>query len=326
MKKYIVLLCLGIISCANKPTKLSIILSWQYGTTFTGLLVAKDKGFYTQEGIDITILPGNASIAERVVHNKKAEFGVSYMEETILSKAKGMNIKSIAALGQQNLWGITVSGVTNMADIYKKQGHILGLNGFQNDLSRLSRIFNIKKMNLTNIFKIVNNLDPGVPEFGSGHAKAPTITCSVKYHYYTKLKIEKKPVLFIPIEKLEPREQSYSPILIAHEDFINKHPKIIQAFLKATEKGYRYAYKNRDEALEILNKYADPNNEFFRKQSLDIVSENWFNKTNDNWGKMLEERWQNKIDYFITENIIHTNLLVDDLVVPFAIDKKKIDT
>ena len=43
---------------AQELTKASLRLKWLVAAQFAGYYVAKDKGWYAQEGIDLTINPG----------------------------------------------------------------------------------------------------------------------------------------------------------------------------------------------------------------------------------------------------------------------------
>lgn len=47
---------------AQELEKASVILQWLPQAQFAGYFVAKDKGFYAEEGVDLTILPGGPDI------------------------------------------------------------------------------------------------------------------------------------------------------------------------------------------------------------------------------------------------------------------------
>ena len=64
MKKVIVLSILGLFAwSALAADKLTLQLKWVTQAQFAGYYVAKDKGYYSAEGLDVTIKPGGPDIA-----------------------------------------------------------------------------------------------------------------------------------------------------------------------------------------------------------------------------------------------------------------------
>src|SRR5690606_38138985 len=65
---------------AGRLEKVTLVLDWTPNTNHTGLYVARAKGYYAEEGLDVRIiLPGEAG-AEQMVATGNADFGVSYQE------------------------------------------------------------------------------------------------------------------------------------------------------------------------------------------------------------------------------------------------------
>jgi NitT/TauT family transport system substrate-binding protein len=61
-----------------KPIRLQ--LQWFPQAQFAGYFAAKDQGFYKDEGLDVTILPGAVEIVPAtVVAGGQAEFGISWV-------------------------------------------------------------------------------------------------------------------------------------------------------------------------------------------------------------------------------------------------------
>lgn len=85
--------------------EVTVVLDWYPNTNHTGLYVAKDLGYYREEGLDVKIVQPSRLTAEQLVASGKAEFGVSYQEAVTLSRGEGMPIVSIAAIIQHNTSG-----------------------------------------------------------------------------------------------------------------------------------------------------------------------------------------------------------------------------
>ena len=85
MKKLMVSLLAGAMTLAAVQAgwaadALTLQLKWVTQAQFAGYYVAKDKGFYTEENIDITIKPGSPDAApEQVIAGGGADVIVTWM-------------------------------------------------------------------------------------------------------------------------------------------------------------------------------------------------------------------------------------------------------
>ncbi|MBE3555070.1 MAG: ABC transporter substrate-binding protein, partial [Thermicanus sp.] len=84
------------------PEKVVVTLDWYPNTNHTGLYVAKEKGYYKEQGLDVEIIQPGESTADQLVASGKADFGVSYSEGVTLARATDLPIVSIAAVIQHN--------------------------------------------------------------------------------------------------------------------------------------------------------------------------------------------------------------------------------
>ncbi|WP_347138510.1 ABC transporter substrate-binding protein [Paracoccus sp. SSK6] len=76
---------------------LTLQLKWVTQAQFAGYYVAKDKGFYEEEGIDVTILPGGPDIAPtQVLAGGGADVIVEWMPAALAAREKGLPLVNIA--------------------------------------------------------------------------------------------------------------------------------------------------------------------------------------------------------------------------------------
>jgi NitT/TauT family transport system substrate-binding protein len=83
----------------------------------------------------------------------------------------------------------------------------------------------------------------------------------------------------------------------AHTDTIRNKPELLQRFLRATARGWAYANKNRDQAVELLIKeYPNLNGPDERVAVDALMSFAYNDLTNKNgWGTMDKGVWQDQI-------------------------------
>ncbi|MDB5506230.1 MAG: nitrate transporter substrate-bindinhypothetical proteinotein [Devosia sp.] len=139
MKKLMVSLLAGAVALAAAGSAmaqdaLTLQLKWVTQAQFAGYYVAKDKGFYTEENLDVTILPGGPNIApEQVIAGGGADVIVTWMAAALSAREKGVPLVNIAQpFSKSGLLMICPkeTGITTTADF---KGKTLGVWFFGNE-------------------------------------------------------------------------------------------------------------------------------------------------------------------------------------------------
>ena len=82
---------------AQAADKVTLQLKWVTQAQFAGYYVAKDKGFYKDEGLDVTIKPGGPDVApEQVIAGGGADVIVDWMPAALAAREKGVPLVNIA--------------------------------------------------------------------------------------------------------------------------------------------------------------------------------------------------------------------------------------
>src|SRR5215211_3694112 len=91
-------IALGFSSAAfAQADKVTLQLKWVTQAQFAGYYVAKDKGFYEAEGLDVEIKPGGPDIApEQVIAGGGADVIVDWMGGALAAREKGVPLVNIA--------------------------------------------------------------------------------------------------------------------------------------------------------------------------------------------------------------------------------------
>ncbi|MGE0503080.1 MAG: ABC transporter substrate-binding protein [Rhizobiaceae bacterium] len=101
MKKLMIPLLAGALSQAAfqayAADKVTLQLKWVTQSQFAGYYVAKEKGFYTEENLDVDIKPGGPDIApEQVIAGGGADVIVTWMGGALVAREKGVPLVNIA--------------------------------------------------------------------------------------------------------------------------------------------------------------------------------------------------------------------------------------
>jgi NitT/TauT family transport system substrate-binding protein len=117
-------------------TKVTLQLKWVTQAQFAGYYEAKAKGFYKQQGLDVTIKPGGPNIIpEQVVAGGQAQFGIDWLSSLMTSRDKNIDLVSIGQVFNKS--GLTLltwksSGLNSVAKLKgKKVANWLGGNEFE---------------------------------------------------------------------------------------------------------------------------------------------------------------------------------------------------
>ncbi|MDD3213106.1 MAG: ABC transporter substrate-binding protein [Eubacteriales bacterium] len=81
----------------------SIQLKWLPQAQFMGYYVALDKGYYSDLGLNVTIVPGGGDISETTaVYTGQVDFGVTWVSNLIAANAGGMGLTEVAQIFQRS--------------------------------------------------------------------------------------------------------------------------------------------------------------------------------------------------------------------------------
>ncbi len=132
MKKLTSLLLAGAFSLAAfqamAADKVTLQLKWVTQAQFAGYYVAKDKGFYGEEDLDVEIKPGGPDVAPpQVIAGGGADVVLDWMPSALATREKGVALVNIAQPFKSSGMMLTCrkdSGITSPADF---KGKTLGV-------------------------------------------------------------------------------------------------------------------------------------------------------------------------------------------------------
>ena len=124
--------------CRAEPLfPLTVQLDWIENAQFAGLLVAKEKGWYAQQGLDITIEPVNRTTLDTVGPVVKGRNVIGCADGMVLLQARqaGQPIQAFAATLQASPLGIITLRCSRLTQVKDLAGKTIGLHAY--DLPQL---------------------------------------------------------------------------------------------------------------------------------------------------------------------------------------------
>ncbi len=283
--------------------KVSVVLDWTPNTNHTGLYVAKEKGFFKKEGLDVDIImPGEAG-ADQLVASGKAQFGVGYQEAITQARIQGVPLVSIAAVIQHNTSGFASPVGKQIQSPKDFEGKTYGGWGSPVEKSVITSL--MKKENAdANKVKIVNM---GDTDFFT--AVKRDIDFAWIYYGWTGVEAElrKEKINMVYLTDYSDKLDYYTPVLETNEKMIGESPETVKAFVKATAKGYEFAIKNPDQAADILIKAAPDLDPKLVKKSQEWLSPKYQDDAKE-WGIQKQEIWENYAQWMFENKLLDKKL------------------
>src|ERR1700738_1091578 len=85
------------LTSAHADDKITIQLKWVAQAQFAGYFVAREKGFYKDVGLDVTINPGGPDVAPpQVIAGGGADVVVDWVPSALASREKGVPLVNIS--------------------------------------------------------------------------------------------------------------------------------------------------------------------------------------------------------------------------------------
>jgi NitT/TauT family transport system substrate-binding protein len=139
MKKFLTAAALMALGGGAWAEDVTLQLKWVTQAQFAGYYVAKDKGFYEEEGLNVTIKPGGPDIAPtQVIAGGGADVTVEWMPAALAAREKGLPLVNIAQPFKSSGMMLTCRKETGIAAPADFKGKILGVWFFGNEYPFLS--------------------------------------------------------------------------------------------------------------------------------------------------------------------------------------------
>ena len=305
MKKIsVVLLVLMVVALlagcgANKPQvtppvtklqKVTVLLDWVPNTNHTGLYVAKDKGYYKAEGLEVEIIQPSEGDSAALIAAGQGDFGVGYQEQVTYAKTSDapLPIKAIAAIIQHNTSGFASPASKNIKSPKDFEGKRYGGWGSPSEEATLKALMEKDGAD----FKKVSMINIGESDFFTSIKK----DVDFSWIYYgwdgVNAELQNIPLNFIKLKDVDPNLDYYTPVIIAKDSLLTKDPELAKKFLRATSKGYEYAISNPDDAVNSLLKYAPEIDKKLAAASQKYLAAEYQSDA-PRWGEMKLSVWEN---------------------------------
>ena len=231
--------------------KISVQLAWVVGGLHAGFFVAKEKGFYSTKGLDVTINRGFGSgDTAKVVATGAAQFGEVNVPTAIISRGKDIPLTIVGVIigkAPESILSFAEKGIRKPKDVEGKTFAEASGAAIMVTWPAFAKLAGIDTNKATHI-PVEAAAKPAV--FFSGQVDwVPGFRPGFDEPIIIRARKEKKKLHFIPWEDFG--WKVYGNGLVTHNDLLKREPKTVADFVSATMDGYAYAIAHLDEALAV---------------------------------------------------------------------------
>ena len=235
--------------------ELTLQLKWVTQAQFGGYYVALDKGFYEEEGLDVTILPGGPDIAPtQVLAGGGADVIVEWMPAALAAREKGLPLVNIAQPFKSSGMMLTClkeSGITDPATDFK--GKTLGVWFSGNEYPFLSWMSTLGLSTEggtegVTVLKQGFNVDPLLQK------QAACISTMTYNEYGQVLDAGIAPEDLVTFKYEDQGVATLEDGLYVLDSTLQDDEKVtaLVRFVRASMKGWKYAEEHPEEAAQIV--------------------------------------------------------------------------
>ena len=230
-----------------------------------------------------------------------AQFGVSFQDSLVpaFSGKHKVPVTAIAALIQHNTSGLIAlksSGISRPKDL---EGHKYATWDMAIEKAMIKEIIESDGGDYAKLTLIPSTVADAIS------AIQTNVDSVWVYYAWDKIKadIDGVKTNFIAFKDYAPELDYYNPILIAGNDYLKNNPEEAKAFLRATEKGYKFAMEHPEKAAKILTKLVPELDE-----KLVVKSQQWladqYQADAKHWGEFDANRWNAFYDWLYKVQVL----------------------
>jgi len=271
-----------------------------------GTFVALAKGFYKEEGLDVSFGGGmNANDNVALIGQNKGFAASTGVFSTMQARLKGIPVISVGVV-TQSLSSCIVSLESNPirkpADLKGKKIAIPPASVNETTYKAFMKRQNIDRKDVVELMTTAT----------APLLIAKKVDCCTSAVYHAPVLVEIAGLTPVVLDFDDYGMDTYGVNIVVNEDSIKNNPELVRAFMKATVKGWEYVLRHPEESADIilkLNPAADPK---YISGGLAGMLSRITSKDTENSGlfHQIEEKWKQAQDILFDAGEIDKKLEV----------------
>jgi len=238
-----ILMLLGLLcttgSSPSAAETITLQLKWHHQFQFAGYYAALNQGYYSQENLDVKILEGGTDApALNQVLSGEADYGIGD-SDILLARTQGQPVVAVASVFQHSpyvLLSLRNSNIQKPSDLIGKRIMLSNNQG----ATQFKAMMNKQGIGLEQVTVLPHSWD--LQDLIEGRVDAMSAYATAE-----PARLEKMGYAFSILSNQQYGVDYYGDTLFTTQREVDKHPERVDAFLRATKKGWAYAFSHQHE-------------------------------------------------------------------------------
>jgi ABC-type nitrate/sulfonate/bicarbonate transport system substrate-binding protein len=300
-------LSLGPASGQSPLRKVQVLLDWKAGTTFAGLYLAKELGFYSKRGLEVELVEGSgANVSAQVIGAGTSYFiGTGSGEAVAIARSKGIPVRSVAVI-YPNLPTVLVSRAdTPIRRPEDLPGKRVGIISGSITLDEYRGLLS------------ANHIDRSkIQETDVGFEVTPLlrkqVDATMDYAELSPVELKLEGYDIVLLRFADFGLKAYSLNLMVNENAAVQEQEAIRSVVEGTIEGYEYLRNNPAEAAAIFSRLFPERKKEFVQESMKVVAQLLGNGP---VGRQTRKGWTDTVEMLQSMGLLARAVTVDELVV-----------
>jgi len=249
-----VLALVGIAGCGEDgaepgaPKGATLVLDFVPNAVHSGIYAALSRGYYRDEDVDLMVQPpGESTDAPKLLGAGKVEFAILDIHDLGIARERGIDLVGVAPLVQRPLAAVLARADGPVHRPRQMEGHRVGVTGLPSDEAVVASEVEgdggdpAQVDEVTIGFNAISALAAGKVDAATGFWNAEGVALRSQG---------------VPIRTFKVDEFGAPPypelILTTSQQMLEDDPDLVEEVVAATERGYAFAERDPDAALQAL--------------------------------------------------------------------------
>jgi NitT/TauT family transport system substrate-binding protein len=235
---------------ASALDKVTFRMNWYLGGAHSPFQLGLDRGYYRDEGIDLTINEGRGSVSTaQGVAAASDDFGFADSSSVMLLASKGAGIKTIMTIHGTSPFGVISLAETKIEKPKDLEGKRLAITA-GDALTQLFPAF-AKNANLDMSKITLVQIDPAGKVVSLLEKRVDALLGGLDDQYFL---VKQKGANPAGMKFADHGANTVGLTIITSQSMIDSKPDLIKRFLKATARSWKAAIQDPDAAIDALLK------------------------------------------------------------------------
>jgi putative hydroxymethylpyrimidine transport system substrate-binding protein len=248
------LLLAGVSGCggggagSGAPQGATLVLDFTPNAVHTGIYAAKRQGFYRDAGINLSVHPpGESTDAPKLLEAGRTDFAILDIHDLGIARERGFDLVGLMAIVQRPLAAVIARGDGPVRRPRDLQGHTVGVTGLPSDEAVVDSEVSADGGDPAKVKRVTIGFDAD-SALAAGKVDAVTGFWNAEG---VSLRRQGVPIRIFRVDRYGAPPYP-ELILTTSRHTLERDPKLVEAMVSATTRGYQFTVRHPSRALNDL--------------------------------------------------------------------------